>query len=168
MFTGLTDLRNLSLAENGIDNLQGLSILSTLENLDLKQTSLEKLKQLRPLVDFKALRTISFDGSPVATVDAFKSDMILLLPWLETIVEEAISFGERQDEIALDEERKAGAERQRKEAEASEKESEAEKEGSEADGKSHDDESKSEDATESYATYESDDRYNFFWEGIFA
>jgi hypothetical protein len=159
LFAGLTGLKQLVLADNPLESVEGIGAFVALEKLDLKQTALEAIKQLRPLVDLKALKNVSFDGAPVSSVDAFRSDVILLLPWLETIDEEAISFGDRQDAIALDEERKAEAERLRKEAEAEEKDSDGDKEASDAEEKERSDyESKSEDATESYATYESDDK----------
>jgi hypothetical protein len=155
----LTGLKQLSLVDNPVESIEGIGALPALENLDIKQTSLETIKQLRPLVDLKALKNVSFDGAPVASVDAFRSDVILLLPWLETIDEEAISFGDRQEAISLDEERKAEAERLRREAEAEGKGSDADREGSDGDEKEpSEDEAKSEDAAESYGTYESDDR----------
>jgi hypothetical protein len=154
-FAGLTGLKNLSISEGPLEAIPGLSVLTALEVLELKQTSLDALKGLNPLIDLKALKAVNFDGSPVDGLEAFKSDMILMLPWLETIDDEPISFSDRQEAIALDEERKAEAERLRREAE----QEASEKEGSAAEEKEPEvpeDDAKSEDATESYATYGSD------------
>jgi hypothetical protein len=155
-FQGLTALKNLSISDGPLEAIDGLSILTALEALELKQTSLEALKNLTPLIDLKALKAVNFEGSPVDGVEAFKSDMILMLPWLEIIDEEPISFSDRQEAIALDEERKAEADRLRREAEqeASEKEAGG---ADEKEPETAEEEAKSEDATESsYATYGSD------------
>ena len=90
------------------------------------------MDDLKPLIDLKCLKSVNLDGAPVEGVDTFKSDMILMLPWLETIDDESISFSDRQEAIALDEERKAEAERIRLEEEQAAKERAAAEEEEEA------------------------------------
>ena len=109
-FDGLTGLKKLEMGENPVESITGLSALSALEDLDMHQSALEQIEDLKPMIDLKALKTVNLDGAPVEGVDTFKLDMILMLPWLETIDEESISFSDRQEAIALDEERKAEAE----------------------------------------------------------
>jgi hypothetical protein len=158
MFDGLTSITALSLAENQIEAIPALCALATIETLDLRQTALTNLEDLKPLIDVKGLKTFLVDGSSVCTIEAFKSEMILLLPWLEVLDEETISFADRQEAITLDEERKAEAERQRKEAEEAAAEREAAGETGEKEPESGGEESTGDDGTESYATYESDDK----------
>jgi glycine/D-amino acid oxidase-like deaminating enzyme len=84
--------------------------------------------------------------------------MILLLPWREALDEGTLSFADREEVITLDEERKAGAERQRKEAEEAAAERAAAGEPKEKEPELGGDESTGNHCTESCATYESHDK----------
>lgn len=132
IFDGLVGLKKLEMGENPVESIPGLSACSTLEELDMHQANLEQMDDLKPLIDLKCLKSVNLDGAPVEGVDTFKSDMILMLPWLETIDDESISFSDRQEAIALDEERKAEAERIRLEEEQAAKERAAAEEEEEA------------------------------------
>ena len=117
MFDGLTGLKTLNMNDNQTESIDGISSLTALETLELQQSSLVEVENLKPMIDLKALKSINFTDSPVDGNDNFKLDIILLLPWVETLDEEAITFTDRQEAIQLDEERKAEEERARLEAE---------------------------------------------------
>lgn len=151
LFDGLTGLKKLNLNENGTETIPGLSLLTALETLELQQSGVQNIDDIKPLIDLKALKSINLDGSPVSSADNFRSDVILMLPWIETIDEEAITFSERQEALQLDEERKAEAERERLEREAAERAT-----SEETDQKNEEEDrsdTKTEETNESYSTY---------------
>lgn len=158
LFDGLAALKKLVLNENGVENITGISSLVTLENLEMQQSQLEEIEKIKPFIDLKALKSLNLDGSPVDGVENFRSEIILMLPWLETLDEENISFAERQEALQLDEERKAEAERERQEAEreaaerAAEQAENEEENRNEAEDQQQQDEN-NENTDASYSTY---------------
>ncbi|OHT04797.1 hypothetical protein TRFO_06260 [Tritrichomonas foetus] len=153
-FEGLSGLKKLIFNENNIESIKGINVLTSLETLELKSTAIMELEELKQLIDLKSLKSINFDGSPVDGNENFKSDIILMLPWLETFDDEGISFSDRQEALQLDEERKAEAERARLEAEQEAAERAAaeneENTNNEEEDKS---DSKTDGTGESYSTY---------------
>ena len=130
VFDETTSLNSLNLAENPIEKIGGLCSISSLKSVDLSQTGVPDFEAIKGITALKNLSSISFEGAPIQSGETYKSDMILLMPWLEVIDSEPIQFSDRQDAMNLQEERKAEEERLRKEKEQEEaaaKEAEEEK-----------------------------------------
>ena len=119
-FDGTTSLTTLNLAENPIEKIGGLYSISTLKSVDLSQSAVPDFEAIKGITALKNLSSISFDGAPIQSNETYKSDMILLMPWLEVIDSEPIQFSDRQEAMNLQEERKAEEERLRKEKEQEE------------------------------------------------
>lgn len=125
LFAGMDNLENLNLGENQIEKFPALEDLPALKILDVHSTAIQTLDDLKVLTGLKNMNTIVFDGTPVTSADNFKSDIILMMPWLEKIDEEPITFADRQDALNLDKERKEAEEQARREREEAEKEAAA-------------------------------------------
>ncbi|KAI5531175.1 regulation of response to stimulus [Trichomonas vaginalis G3] len=125
VFAGMDKLENLSFGENAIEKFPGMEDLPALKVLDMHQTAIQNLEDLHVLANLKNMNTIIFDGTPVTSVENFKSDVILMMPWLEKIDEEPISFADRQEALNLEKERKEAEEQARREKEEAEKEAAA-------------------------------------------
>lgn len=162
LFEGLSALKKVVFNENPLESIAGISSLVTLEEVQLQQSQLEDIERIKPLIDLKALKSINLDGSPVDGAENFRSDIILMLPWLEVLDEENISFAERQEALQLDEERKAEAERERQEAEREAAERAAEQASENPEGGNTEEEEKGDGNTdgtgESYSTYYDSDQ----------
>ena len=104
-FEGLNSLEYLNIGENSLDNIIGLIDLINLKKLDMHQTAIMKLEDLNPLIDLKNLQSIIFDGTPCSSLESFKLEILLLIPWIEFLDEENISFSDRQESLELKNER---------------------------------------------------------------
>ena len=120
-FHGLSALEDLNIGENSIETVEAFSDLVNLKNLDMHQTAVMKFEDLEVMKEMKNLNSVIFDGTPVASGDTFKSDIILMAPWIESIDEEPITFQDRQDAQELDKERKQQEEQERLEREEAER-----------------------------------------------
>lgn len=119
---GLGSVEEINVGENSIEDVNGFAALTNVKKLDMHQTAIMKFEDLSVMKGLKNLNALLFDGTPVASNEAFKSDIILMLPWVESIDEEPISFQDRQDALELDKERKAQEEAERREREEAERE----------------------------------------------
>ncbi|KAH0795474.1 leucine-rich repeat-containing protein 23 [Histomonas meleagridis] len=113
-FGEIHTLKSLSIGGNSFDTINGIRSLKSLEKLDLQMSSIANINDLKDLSELKHLESIALDGSPVCDVEAFRIEIILLVPSIEEINGEEVNDAERQEAEEME------AERKRKEAEESE------------------------------------------------
>lgn len=153
IFNDLTSVTSIDFSENPIETISGLFTISTLKSLNLSQTAVPDFEAIKGLSELKNMSNINLDGAPVQGNETYKSDLILLMPWLESIDGEPIQFSDRQEAMALDKERKAEEERARKEREEAEADQETEEKDETEEGNDSA-QQPNDTASESYSTYE--------------
>lgn len=119
---GLEKLEQINVGENPIEDIIGFESLTSVKIVDMHGSAIGSIDNIKVCTELKCMQTIILEGSPIQSLDTFKSDIILLLPWLEKIDEDEITFQDRQDALELDKERKEAERLEREEAERLERE----------------------------------------------
>ena len=109
--TDLVSLKELDVSDNQIVSLAGMEKLPALEHLDVHKTGIEQVMDFGCMTDMCPVKKLFIAESPVADVDQVRLELIHILPTLEEIDEEPVTFAEKQDSDALFKERLAEEER---------------------------------------------------------
>lgn len=127
-------LADLDVSDNPIQALQGIDILTGLEVLDIHKTNIEQPIDLACVRDIVGLKYLYIYESPLADFELVRLELIHLLPQLEEIDEQQITYQERQDAEQLMAERAAEEQRALEEELALQEATNEEEEGDELRG----------------------------------
>ena len=93
----LVAVQDLDLSDNQFIALEGMENLTSLLSLDVHKTGVEQVIDFAPMTDVCPVKKLFIFESPVADVDQVRLELIHILPTLEEIDEEPVTFAERQD-----------------------------------------------------------------------
>ena len=96
----LINLSDLDLSDNPIQTINGIEFLSSLQNCDLHKTSLENIESISSLKNLTKLKRLSIYDSPVEDVEDSRLEIIHLVPSIEEIDDQAVTFNEKSDSQA--------------------------------------------------------------------
>jgi hypothetical protein len=97
----LTSLSDLDIGDNPLQSLAGLNRLTALEVLDVHKTGVEQPMDFSPLIDHCPLKYLYIYETPLADMENVKLELIHILPLLEEIDEQAVTFSDRQESDQL-------------------------------------------------------------------
>ena len=114
-FEGLSAAcKDMDLSGNQINDLSGFTVaarsLSGLKSLNLAGNAIDNLEQLVHLAGLSSLSALNLADTPIADTDEFKTEVVMRLPFLESVSGESVTEEDRTAAADLKAQRKAEAE----------------------------------------------------------